>query len=78
MHHGSAIPKRSASYKSYDYFEIDSPSSPTLHTPFFDAHPTPSLSTRPEQNNNTLNVSSQRQPAPKLFKQTFLGQYMKK
>ncbi|KAF1806975.1 hypothetical protein V8B55DRAFT_1461302 [Mucor lusitanicus] len=60
MHHSNTIPKRSASYKSYDYFEIDSPSSPTLHTPFFDANATP---TRPEQNNNALNASLQRQPA---------------
>ncbi|KAK4509464.1 Septin spn4 [Mucor velutinosus] len=64
MHHSNTIPKRSASYKSYDYFEIDSPSSPTLHTPFFDANATPPLTTRPEQTNNTLNASSQRQPAP--------------
>lgn len=66
MHHSNnnnTIPKRSASYKSYDYFEIDSPSSPTLHTPFFDAnHATPT--TRLEQNNTMLNVSLQRQPAP--------------
>lgn len=64
MHHSNTIPKRSASYKSYDYFEIDSPSSPTLHTPFFDASATPTLTIRPEQNNTTLNASSQRQPAP--------------
>jgi hypothetical protein len=57
----STIPKRSASYKSYDYFEIDSPSSPTLHTPLFDVNVTP---THFEQNNNTSNADSQRQPAP--------------
>ncbi|KAI7903147.1 uncharacterized protein BX663DRAFT_507620 [Cokeromyces recurvatus] len=34
-HSNNAIPKRSASYRSYEYFEIESPSSPTLHTPFF-------------------------------------------
>ncbi|KAL7314647.1 hypothetical protein PS15m_006193 [Mucor circinelloides] len=62
IHQSNIIPKRSASYKSYDYFEVDSPSSPTLHTPFFDANIT--ATTRPEQNNNMLNASSQRQPAP--------------
>lgn len=57
----STIPKRSASHKSYDYFEVDSPSSPTLHTPLFDVNVTP---THLEQNNNTSNAVSQRQPAP--------------
>ncbi|KAI9475741.1 MAG: hypothetical protein EXX96DRAFT_574457 [Benjaminiella poitrasii] len=34
----NTIPKRSASYRSYEYFEVESPSSPTLHTPFFTTH----------------------------------------
>ncbi|CEP13516.1 hypothetical protein [Parasitella parasitica] len=38
MHHHNTFPQRSASYKSLDYFEIDSPSSPTQHTPFFHAN----------------------------------------
>lgn len=46
----TTIPKRSIHYKpSYDYMEAESPSSPTLHTPFFDppAQPTPAPTPTP-------------------------------
>jgi hypothetical protein len=58
------IPKRSASYKStYDYIEADSPSSPTLNTPFFNENVhtvQPTLQHQQQQQH----TESQRRPLP--------------
>ena len=56
----SNIPRRTASImrNNYDYRESDSPTSPTLHTPFFDQ----SVLHNQTTNNNTLS-----QPEPALF-----------
>ena len=57
----SNIPRRTASMmrSNYEYRESDSPTSPTLHTPFFDV----GLSQQQQQQNN----STLSQPEPALF-----------
>jgi hypothetical protein len=60
----NTIPKRSASYKStYDYIEADSPSSPTLHTPFFNENVHRIQPTLQEQQQQQ-HTESQRRPSP--------------
>jgi hypothetical protein len=49
INHIDTIPKRSVNYKqSYDYIEAESPSSPTLHTPFFDSPSPPPPTLTPQ------------------------------
>ncbi|CAO3630706.1 unnamed protein product [Mucor hiemalis] len=56
------IPRRTASImrSTYDYRESDSPTSPTLHTPFFDVDIM-------HQNNQSTNNNTLSQPEPALF-----------
>lgn len=57
------IPRRTASImrSNYDYRESDSPTSPTLHTPFFDVN----MMQHQHTNNNNSNTLSH--PEPALF-----------